>query len=244
MSAGHRRIHAFGLTGEALDRVLNDPEVRERLLRPRTINKDYDMPYVGGYSTDGSTIYLDRHLPDEIKLRLDGQVKVVRTVGFLAEYMGHEPVEWSVMDALGWSYEAAHAGPATGSERRKVLRELGPHWWQPWQTAIERYVKADAHEKITKVPADYDFRPVLAPPVDKRLLAHMQAHQEGSQHEAKHTKQEVDYGPGMAKSHCGPTPKWRSGDCVSFEPPHGCAKVRGYIEADKWCKEWRSSKSS
>ena len=171
MSGGHHRLHAFGMGSHQLDEVMKNPMVRERLNMPRKINYDYDMPYVGGYSTDGKTIYGDRHLPDEIELELDNQRKIVRPAEFLFDYDGHEPVEWSVMDALGWGYEHAHAGPATGSERRKVLRRLGPGWWQPWQNAIEKYVKADEHEKLKKMPKDYDMRPVLAKPVNEALVA-------------------------------------------------------------------------
>ena len=160
------------MTGELLERVLNNPQVQERLFRPREIITDYDMPYVGGYSKNGEHIYLDRHLPEEIALERDGTRKIVRPVIFLAEPMGHEPVEWSVMDALGWSYGQAHSGPATGAERRKVLMYLGPGWWSIWQKAIEKYVKADSHEKIKKVPRDYDFRPMQYEG-DAALISHM-----------------------------------------------------------------------
>lgn len=171
MSGGHHHGHGFGMTGEALNRVLHDPKVMERLLRPRNLNRKFDMPYVGGYSKDGNTIYLDRHLPEEIELQLDGQTRLVRPTEFLSDFMGHEPVEWSVMDALGWNYGHAHSGPATGSERRKVLRALGPGWWPVWQKAIGKYVKADEHEKIVSMPKDYDLRPLMFPPVNQALVA-------------------------------------------------------------------------
>src|ERR1700681_4877759 len=116
MSAGHHHQYAFGMSGEYLERILDSPEVRERINRPRKINFDFDMPYVGGYSIDGATIYGDRHLPKELELELDGQKKMVGLAECLFDYLGHEPVEWSVMDGLGWSYNSAHAGPATGSE--------------------------------------------------------------------------------------------------------------------------------
>lgn len=236
MSAGHHHVHAFGLTGEGLDRILNSPEVRERLLRPRTINQENDMPYCGGYSTDGNTIYLDRHLPEELELELDGQTKLVHPAEFLAEYLGHEPVEWSVMDGLGWEYGPAHSGPATGSERRKVLRYLGPGWWRPWQTTIERYVKADEHEKLVKMPKDYDLRPLLYPPVNKALVAAVRRAMGVSG--GKQEKSEVNYSEGHPSSHCGPVDKWPKGACVHYHEPNSCRLVRGFIQQRGWCKLW------
>lgn len=241
MSHGHRRLHSYGMSGKHLDRVLDDPAVRERLLRPRKINLDYDMPYVGGYSTDGNTIYLDRHLPEEVKLEMDWQKKVIRPVEFLAEYLGHEPVEWSVMDALGWNYEHAHAGPATGSERRKVLTYLGPGWWDVYQRAMEKFIKADAHEKLTKMPDDYDMRPILAPPVNKHLVHAVRAAM-GKSDDGKKSKAEAGYeNLGHAKSHCGPVQGWPvSGICEHYEKPNGCHLVRGFIHAKGWCKLWET----
>ena len=31
--------------------------------RVRSVNRDYDVPYIAGYSVDGKTIFIDRHLP-------------------------------------------------------------------------------------------------------------------------------------------------------------------------------------
>lgn len=228
-SGRHSHTGSFGMTGAALDRVLNNPLVKERLLRPRKIIRDFDQPYVGGYSSNGEHIYLDRHLPEELKLELDGQKRTVRPITFLAEYMGHEPVEWSVMDALGWSYGHAHSGPATGSERRKVLRDLGPGWWQAWQHEIEKYVKADAHEKITKMPADYDMRPLLYPPVNHKLVDHVRQVMGGST--AKKSKHEVEY---TDNGH----PGTRCKDCEHFQAPQSCEKVRGKIARAGWCLLW------
>lgn len=226
MSAGHHHVHAMGLSGVQLERVLDKESVRERLYRPRQIITSYDMPYVGGYSVDGTNIYLDRHLPEELKLTLDGQTKIVRPVVFLAESLGHEPVEWSVMDALGWDYGHAHSGPATGSERRKVLQLLGPGWWPAWQREIEKYVKADAHEKIIKMPADYDMRPIFYPPVNHKLVTHV----EQAMGQGKKSKQEVHYEPVASM------PKTRCGNCEYFCKPNSCSLVRGYISDKAWCE--------
>ena len=36
--------------------------------RVRLINRDYDIPYIAGYSVDGHTVFIDRHLPRDIPL--------------------------------------------------------------------------------------------------------------------------------------------------------------------------------
>src|SRR5947209_2975163 len=44
------------------DQVLLDA-VQAIRRRVRVINRDYDIPYIAGYSVDGDTVFIDRHLP-------------------------------------------------------------------------------------------------------------------------------------------------------------------------------------
>ena len=44
------------------DHVLVDA-VKAIRRRVRTVNRDYDIPYIAGYSVDGRTVFIDRHLP-------------------------------------------------------------------------------------------------------------------------------------------------------------------------------------
>jgi hypothetical protein len=48
-------------TKDISDDVLN--EVVKSLRKRVKIDHSYDIPYIAGYSKDGRTIYLDRHLP-------------------------------------------------------------------------------------------------------------------------------------------------------------------------------------
>jgi hypothetical protein len=41
--------------------VLNVVKALRR--RVRSVNHEYDIPYIAGYSVDGKTIFIDRHLP-------------------------------------------------------------------------------------------------------------------------------------------------------------------------------------
>jgi hypothetical protein len=44
------------------DEVLSDV-VRAIHRRVRVINRNYDIPYIAGYSVDGHTVFIDRHFP-------------------------------------------------------------------------------------------------------------------------------------------------------------------------------------
>ena len=230
VSAGHHSQVAFGIDAAHLDKLLDNDQVRERLFRSRKVIRDFDMPYIGGYSVNGENLYLDRHLPERITLEQDGSKKEVDPTIPLTGYRGHEPFEWSVMDALGWGYDAAHRA-ATGSERRVFVSHYGPDWWDPWQRAMQHWAKADEHERLVKMPKDYDTRPILAPPVNRALVAAVRRAMGGEGEARKLTKAAVDYTvSGAPREHCG--------NCEHYIPANACELVRGYIAHDGWCNKW------
>lgn len=235
MSRGHPHHHGFGLDTAALDRILANSDVMEKFHRPFELDKTQDMPYVAGYSVDGSRIYLDRHLPPEVEITGGDDWRVtIRPEDFL-QY--HERMEKACIDALGYSYPNAHR-VATAFERRRVTMMLGPRAWVPYQRVWAQYAKHDEHEKLRRMPADFDMTPVLAPPVDKALVARVQRAMGA---ERQHTKEEAHYGDGKPGAHCGPVAGWQHGDCAHFTSPNSCVKVRGYISPRGWCKYWEEA---
>ena len=74
------------------DAVLLDV-VKALQRRVRRVSHDYDVPYIAGYSIDGNTIFIDRHLPRTIHWLL----KTVRVEPFL---LTHEIVEKALLDEL------------------------------------------------------------------------------------------------------------------------------------------------
>ena len=166
MSSGHRHHEGFGLNSQILDRLLKNEKIQQELNWPHEINKDYDIPYLGSSSKDGKTIYFDRHLPKTVKLERDGIVKEIDPIQFLTM---HESLEKTLIDQLNWTYSEAHKA-ATAYERRGVLQWLGPGWWDPYQRQMEKFVKADEHEKLKKVPRNLDTTPYLG---DEPLLTHL-----------------------------------------------------------------------
>ena len=56
------RIPEWYISSLMLDRAL-DAIVR----RVKTLDRKHDVPYLAGYSLDGKTIYIDRHMPASFK---------------------------------------------------------------------------------------------------------------------------------------------------------------------------------
>jgi hypothetical protein len=54
--------------------------------RVKIVNREYDIPYIAGYSLDGDTVFIDRHLPKTFRWI----TKTVRVEPFL---LTHEIVE-------------------------------------------------------------------------------------------------------------------------------------------------------
>lgn len=228
MSVGHHQHHsaAPGLNSQALDRLLANDAVREGLYHYRPINREYQIPYVGGYSKDGDTIYVDSHLPERVTLELDGRERDIDPVQFLRM---HEALEKTLIDVLGYSYEQAHQA-ATGYERRGVLQHLGPGWWTPYQMMWRPFIHTDEHEALKRVPASLDMTPYVSPPADARLIERMQAAQGAAR---RYSKSEANYSDtGTKAEHCS--------ICEHYERPRACSLVRGVILPGGWCKYWEA----
>jgi hypothetical protein len=69
--------------------------------RVRVVNRFYDIPYIAGYSVDGHTVFIDRHLPRTSRWLM----KAVAVEPFL---LTHEIVEKSLLDELRLHYLHAH----------------------------------------------------------------------------------------------------------------------------------------
>ena len=127
-----------------MDRAL-DAVVR----RAKKLDRDHDVPYLAGYSNDGKTIYIDRHMPKVWKYR----GREVSTDRYL---ILHEEVEKTLIDQLGLHYLHAHQ-IATRAEQAAV-RSAGISW-RDYDRFMQKYVKEIGDEGLTKVPADLDLKP-------------------------------------------------------------------------------------
>lgn len=169
LSAGHD-VSAWATADEAkARRALAHPDVEAYLDRPRHVDREHDLPYLAGYSKDGSTIYIDRHLPQELTAEWEGHKRLFSPDYFLQL---HEETEKALIDALGWIYQQAHS-VANRVEMRAVLG--AGIFLQPYKRALNPFIKADQLEKLEKVPADLDMTPYYAEPVDQKLIKRMEA---------------------------------------------------------------------
>jgi hypothetical protein len=81
------------------DDVLSDTV--KALGRRVRVSHDYDIPYIAGYSADGRTVFIDRHLPRTFR----SWTQTIRVAQFL---LVHEIIEKALLDELRLHYLHAH----------------------------------------------------------------------------------------------------------------------------------------
>ena len=117
--------------------------------RVRVTNRQYDIPYIAGYSVDGKTVFIDRHLPRTFNWK----GRHVRVEPFL---LTHEIIEKALLDELQLHYLHAHQ-IALRAERAAV--EAANVSWSVYDRFMKRYEKPIDAEKLVSVPADLDLTP-------------------------------------------------------------------------------------
>jgi hypothetical protein len=138
------RLPEWYVSSLMMDRAL-DAVVR----RAKVIDRNHDIPYLAGYSRDGKTIYIDRHMPVVWKYRK----REINTDRYL---ILHEEVEKTLIDQLKLHYLHAHQ-IATRAEQAAV-RAAGIAW-RDYDRFMQKYVKEIGDERLTKVPEDLDLKP-------------------------------------------------------------------------------------
>jgi hypothetical protein len=138
------RLPEWYVSSLMLDRAL-DAIVR----RVKKLDRAHDIPYLAGYSRDGKTIYIDRHMPPVMKVG----GREIDTDRFL---ILHEEVEKTLIDQLDLHYLHAHQ-IATRTEEAAV-RAAGVRW-RDYDRFMQKYVKKIGDERLKKVPADLDLKP-------------------------------------------------------------------------------------
>jgi hypothetical protein len=138
------RIPEWYISDLMMDRAL-DAIVR----RAKTIDRRHDVPYLAGYSRNGKTIYIDRHMPKT--MRYGG--RDIDTDRYL---ILHEEVEKTLIDQLGLHY--LHAHQIASRAEQAAVRAAGIRW-RDYDRFMQKYVKRIGDERLTKVPADLDLKP-------------------------------------------------------------------------------------
>jgi hypothetical protein len=117
--------------------------------RVKIVNREYDIPYIAGYSLDGDTVFIDRHLPKTFRWI----TKTVRVEPFL---LTHEIVEKALLDELRLHY--LHAHQIAVRAERDAVKAAGVSWWA-YQRFVKKYEKPIEEEKLVRVPSQLDLTP-------------------------------------------------------------------------------------
>jgi hypothetical protein len=145
-TAPHRKL---GLPEWYVSSLMMDRALDAIVRRVKKFDRKHDIPYLAGYSKDGKTIYIDRHMPRSLKFR----GRKIETDRFL---ILHEEVEKTLIDQLGLHYLHAHQ-IATRAEQAAV-RAAGVNW-RDYDRFMQKYVKRIGDERLTRVPSDLDTEP-------------------------------------------------------------------------------------
>ncbi len=140
---GHRPEWLIGQ--KMMDHALKSIRARVHLER------GYDIPYLAGYSLDGHTVFIDRHMPKGFVFRS----RKVLTDRFL---IVHEAVEKSLIQLLGMHYLTAHQ-IALHAEQAAVRAEGVT--WEAYDDFMQENIKVIGDEKLTKVPNTLDITPYV-----------------------------------------------------------------------------------
>jgi hypothetical protein len=135
-------------SGDISSAVLLDA-IRAIGRRVGVTNRKYDIPYVAGYSVDGKTVFIDRHLPRTFSWK----GRNIRVERFL---LTHEIIEKALLDELQLHYLHAHQ-IALRAERAAV--EAAGVSWGVYERFMKRYEKPIDAEKLVSVPANLDLTP-------------------------------------------------------------------------------------
>src|SRR5664279_4704137 len=145
-TAPHEKLH---VPNWFVSNLMMDRALEAILKRVKKLDRAHDIPYLAGYSQDGKTIYIDRHMPETFKYK--GQA--IDTDRFL---ILHEEIEKTLIDRLDLHY--LHAHQIALRTEQAAVRAAGIVW-RDYDRFMQKYVKKFGDERLTKVPIDLDTKP-------------------------------------------------------------------------------------
>src|SRR5437016_13158273 len=144
--APHEKLH---VPNWFVSNLMMDRALEAIMRRVKKIDRTHDVPYLAGYSQDGQTIYIDRHMPRSFKYK----EQKIDTDRFLILY---EEIEKTLIDHLGLHY--LHAHQIALRAEQAAVRAAGIKW-RDYDRFMQKYIKKMGDEHLTKVPTDLDTRP-------------------------------------------------------------------------------------
>ncbi len=121
----------------------------ETIKKRAKLDRTWDIPYLAGYSRDGKTIFIDRHLPKSFM----ANGKRIYVDQFL---ILHEAVEKSLLNKLGLIYQMAHQIALRAEEA--AVRAAGVSW-REYDRFMQDFIKEAGDERLTRIPLDLDIKP-------------------------------------------------------------------------------------
>lgn len=151
------------LVDPAISKTHIDQSIKE-LLKKVTINREFWIPYLAGYSKDdwkdNPIVYMDCRLPKEL-------VTTWYKIDITRYLLIHECVEKCLMDELGMPYILAH-NLATAAEKTAV--EADGHSWTVYTNSLTPYIREaekqpegkESPKALDKRPYEQEKAPILA----------------------------------------------------------------------------------
>ena len=172
MSSGHHFDDKPGSIAKLRALLMRYPAIGTRLREPHVVLRTFDIPYLGGISTNGRFVYIDRHLPRKSGgVPLDKYIEVHESV---EEALVHAARKFDeIRKALTSStddsalYEPCHH-LATAAENYAVLAD--GYEWARYEDGLHPDYMPIEHEDILRVPPDLALFPYEG---DGKLLARM-----------------------------------------------------------------------
>ena len=202
------------------------PDLRAYLETQPVISRQYKVPYLGGVSTDGKTVYIDRDLPEALPS--------VEPDAYIAH---HERMEWWLMTRLGMDYLGKDGGD--GAHHFAVRYEhdalkADGHDTDDYEDELVPYIKEDEYADLgpDDVPPDLFLGPYEddQDSLDRKLLPVLKAAGVAlTGRKLGHAV--VSYGPGHTPEFC------RTCEYSDHAASPQCRFVVN-IEPDGWCKLW------
>jgi hypothetical protein len=189
VSTGSPHHHPSPRSLAELARFLSEPTVAAYLAKPKHIDEEHDCPDLAGYSVDGRTLFVDRHLA-KAKPAIAGAPFERWIEGLIGQH-GHEPVEKAAIDQ-GYDYLAAHEDFATPAEHL-VLQAKGIDP-KVYEKQLRPWIKREEVQRIERPPLTLDCHPYYDHPDanDLRVLKRLREfgvvdamHQDGEFHPTK-----------------------------------------------------------
>ncbi len=115
------------------------------------INRDYDIKYAGGYSTDGKIIYISRNIPCEIKVN-SIRVSLLESIG-----RHHELTEKWLIDN---DYEYPYAHEVATEVEKQYIESLGVNW-NDYNKEVNKLLHSNYSKKLKRSPSDLDISPYI-----------------------------------------------------------------------------------